>query len=211
MSSDFFAEDLLCATAGLRAIGQPQARSEGPGCDAALAGGAGRVRPYRLRRVPRLVEGRPSTGGLRLADKPRVRVALIGIRGLPAQYGGSETAAQEIYPRLAARGHAAVVYCRRHSVDPAQRWYEGVRTVVLPSVNTKALDTITATFLALFDVVVMTVPISFISTASATPSSSRCSVCAASGSSPRWTAWTGLAPNGTGPSARTCAWPCTWP
>ena len=32
-------------------------------------------------------------------------------------------------------------------------WYEGVRTVVLPSVNTKALDTITATFLALLDVV----------------------------------------------------------
>jgi glycosyltransferase involved in cell wall biosynthesis len=88
------------------------------------------------------------------ADKPKVRVALIGIRGLPAQYGGSETAAQEIYPRLAARGHAAVVYCRRHSVDPAQQWYEGVRTVVLPSVNTKALDTITATFLALLDVVV---------------------------------------------------------
>ena len=89
-----------------------------------------------------------------MADKPRVRVALIGIRGLPAQYGGSETAAQEIYPRLAARGHDAVVYCRRHSVDPAQRWYEGVRTVVLPSVNTKALDTITASFLALLDVAV---------------------------------------------------------
>jgi glycosyltransferase involved in cell wall biosynthesis len=92
-------------------------------------------------------------GSLALADKPRVRVALIGIRGLPAQCGGSETAAQELYPRLAARGHTAVVYCRRHSVEPAQKWYEGVRTVVLPSVNTKALDTITASFLALLDVV----------------------------------------------------------
>ena len=87
------------------------------------------------------------------ADKPKVRVALIGSRGLPAQYGGSETAAQEIYQRLAVRGHVAVVYCRRHSVDPSQGWYEGVRTVVLPSVNTKALDTITASFLALLDVV----------------------------------------------------------
>ncbi len=89
-----------------------------------------------------------------MADRPRLRVALIGTRGLPAQYGGSETAAREIYPRLAARGHTAVVYGRRHSVDPSQEWYEGVRTVVLPSVNTKALDTITATFLALLDVVV---------------------------------------------------------
>ncbi len=85
--------------------------------------------------------------------RPSVRVALVGTRGLPAEYGGSETAAQEIYPRLAARGHRAVVYCRRHSVNPSQEWYQGVRTVVLPSVNTKALDTITATFLALLDVV----------------------------------------------------------
>src|SRR5665647_470296 len=82
-----------------------------------------------------------------------MRVALIGIRGLPAHYGGSETAAQEIYPRLAARGHAAVVYCRRHSVDPDQEWFEGVRTVVLPSLNTKALDTISHSFLSMLDVV----------------------------------------------------------
>lgn len=82
-----------------------------------------------------------------------VRVALVGIRGLPAAYGGSETAAAEIYPRLAARGHHAVVYGRRHMMDPEQEWYHGVRTVVLPSVNTKALDTITASFLALLDVV----------------------------------------------------------
>ena len=33
---------------------------------------------------------------------------LVGIRGIPAQYGGSETAAEEIYPRLVARGHDAV-------------------------------------------------------------------------------------------------------
>jgi len=89
-----------------------------------------------------------------MVERPCVRVALVGIRGLPAHYGGSETAAQEVYPRLAARGHHAVVYCRRHMVDPAQEWHEGVRTVVLPSVNTKALDTITASFLALLDVAV---------------------------------------------------------
>ena len=87
-------------------------------------------------------------------ETKKVRVALVGIRGLPAEYGGSETAAAEIYPRLAARGHDVVVYCRRHKVDPRQRWYDGVRTVVLPSVNTKALDTITASFLALIDLII---------------------------------------------------------
>lgn len=84
----------------------------------------------------------------------RLRVALVGIRGLPARYGGSETAAAEIYPRLADRGHDAVVYSRRHMVDPSQRWYKGVRTVVLPSINTKALDTITASSLALLHIVI---------------------------------------------------------
>ena len=81
-------------------------------------------------------------------------MAYVGIRGLPAQYGGAETAAREIYPRLAARGHQTVVYCRRHSVDPRQKWYQGVRTVVLPSLDTKALDTISASLLALADLVV---------------------------------------------------------
>ena len=83
------------------------------------------MRPWRealaeyLRRDYAGYSGKGSVGG-QWRDKPRVRVALIGIRGLPAQYGGSETAAEEIYPRLAARGHHTVVYCRRHSVDPAQ-------------------------------------------------------------------------------------------
>ena len=77
----------------------------------------------------------------------------MGIRGIPAHYGGSETAAEEIYPRLAARGHDAVVYCRRHMVDPKQQWHKGVRTVVLPSLNTKSLDTMSASVLALLDVV----------------------------------------------------------
>ena len=81
-----------------------------------------------------------------------MRIALLGTRGIPANYGGSETAAEEIYSRLAAWGHDVVVYCRIHKVDPAQKWYKGVRTVVLPSINTKALDTISHSFLAILDV-----------------------------------------------------------
>jgi glycosyltransferase involved in cell wall biosynthesis len=89
-----------------------------------------------------------------LTDRPKLRVAMLGMRGIPARYGGAETAAAEIYPRLAARGHEAVVYCRRHKVDPGQKWFRGVRTVVLPSIHTKSLDTITASILGLFDVVI---------------------------------------------------------
>lgn len=85
------------------------------------------------------------------ATQRKLRVALVGTRGVTAKYGGSETAAEQVYPRLAARGHEAVVYCRRHMVDPHMRWWNGVRTIVLPSVNTKALDTMSHSFLAWMD------------------------------------------------------------
>ena len=45
-----------------------------------------------------------------------VRIALLGTRGIPANYGGFETFAEELSTRLVARGHQVTVYCReRHS------------------------------------------------------------------------------------------------
>ena len=43
-----------------------------------------------------------------------MRVAMSGIRGITANYGGSETAVEEIGRRLAAEGVRIVVYCRAH-------------------------------------------------------------------------------------------------
>ena len=42
----------------------------------------------------------------------KLRVALLGTRGVPASYSGFETCAEELGARLAARGHAVSVYCR---------------------------------------------------------------------------------------------------
>lgn len=97
------------------------------------------------------------TGTVTSADgsvRTPLRVALLGTRGVPARYGGSETAAEEIYSRLAARGHEITVYCRRHKVDPKQSRYRGIRTVVLPSLNTKSLDTLTHSVVSIVDLVV---------------------------------------------------------
>ena len=41
-----------------------------------------------------------------------MRIAMLGTRGVPARYGGFETAIEEIGQRLVARGHEVVVYCR---------------------------------------------------------------------------------------------------
>jgi glycosyltransferase involved in cell wall biosynthesis len=74
-----------------------------------------------------------------------VRIAILGTRGIPANYGGFETFAEELSIRLAARGHDVVVYCReRH--DFAE--YRGVRLVSLPTIHHKYFDTLAHTFLS---------------------------------------------------------------
>jgi hypothetical protein len=63
-----------------------------------------------------------------------VRIAILGTRGIPANYGGFETFAEELSVRLAARGHNVVVYCReRHAFTE----YRGVRLVSLPTIRHK--------------------------------------------------------------------------
>jgi glycosyltransferase involved in cell wall biosynthesis len=73
-----------------------------------------------------------------------VRIALAGTRGIPANYGGFETFAEELSTRLAARGHQVVVYCRGRSAEPG---YRGVRLQYLPTIRHKYFDTLAHTFL----------------------------------------------------------------
>jgi len=77
-----------------------------------------------------------------------MRLALLGTRGIPANYGGFETFAEEISVRLAARGHSVTVYCRhRHSAHN----YRGVNLRYLPTVRHKYLDTVVHTALSTVD------------------------------------------------------------
>ena len=72
-------------------------------------------------------------------------IALLGTRGIPANYGGFVTFAEELSTRLAARGHVFTVYCREH---PSQPQYRGVRLQYLPTIRHKYLDTLAHTFLS---------------------------------------------------------------
>ena len=71
----------------------------------------------------------------------RLRIALLGSRGIPAAYGGYETLMEELAPRLVERGHRVTVYCRSQYTSKAMTEYRGVELVVLPTVRTKHLDT----------------------------------------------------------------------
>ncbi len=77
-----------------------------------------------------------------------MRIALIGSRGIPACYGGYETLMEELSTRLVARGHAVTVYCRSHYTPREQQEYRGVDLVVLPTLQTKHLDTPVHTLLS---------------------------------------------------------------
>jgi len=75
-----------------------------------------------------------------------MRIALMGTRGIPANYGGFETFYENLGPGLAARGHDVTVYIRPHAVGKVVgNEYRGVHLVRLPSITTKHLETITHT------------------------------------------------------------------
>ncbi len=71
-----------------------------------------------------------------------MRIALLGTRGIPANYGGFETFAEEISTRLAARGHQVTVYCRERFSEAT---FRGVRLQYLPTIRHKYFDTIAHT------------------------------------------------------------------
>lgn len=78
----------------------------------------------------------------------RLRIAMLGTRGVPARYSGFETCAEELGARLAGRGHEVTVYCRVPHVSYPARAYRGMRLVKLPTIRSKHLDTIVHTLLS---------------------------------------------------------------
>ncbi|RMD93249.1 MAG: glycosyltransferase family 1 protein [Calditrichaeota bacterium] len=76
-----------------------------------------------------------------------MKIAIMGIRGIPANYGGFETFAEEVAPRLAQKGHDVTVYGRSNNIKFNGKYYKGVRIIILPTIPHKYLDTVAHTFL----------------------------------------------------------------
>lgn len=76
-----------------------------------------------------------------------MKIAIMGIRGIPANYGGFETFIEEMAPRLARRGHDVTVYGRANMIDYADEMYKGVRIKILPTISHKYLDTVVHTLI----------------------------------------------------------------
>lgn len=74
-----------------------------------------------------------------------MKIAIMGTRGIPANYGGFETFAEELSWRLVERGHEVTVYGRKHHITHPEKTYRGVRLVVLPTIRHKYFDTVAHT------------------------------------------------------------------
>ncbi len=85
-----------------------------------------------------------------------MHIAMIGTRGVPAAYGGFETAVEEIGTRLAAAGHSITVYCRGRQTRTQQ--YNGIRTVDLPAVRHRTAETLSHTLLSIIHTVLIEKP-----------------------------------------------------
>ncbi len=83
-----------------------------------------------------------------LADPAKPRVAVIGMRGIPASWGGVERQCEELYTRLAAMGFPVDVYARKNYVTEDITEYRGVGIVRLGTIDTKHLEAFLHTFLA---------------------------------------------------------------
>ncbi len=92
-----------------------------------------------------------------LADGPAerpLRVAMIGLRGIPATYGGVERAVEELAAQLAERGHDVTVYARTAYSEAGRSEFRNVSITRLPQINTKHLEAASHTALALFHALV---------------------------------------------------------
>lgn len=78
-----------------------------------------------------------------------MKIAILGTRGIPANYGGFETFAEECAAGLVTRGHQVTVYGRSHYVPRALIEYRGAKLVILPTFAWKYTDTVVHTFLSI--------------------------------------------------------------
>lgn len=78
-----------------------------------------------------------------------MKLAFIGTRGVPANYGGFETFYEELGKRLTERGHEVTVYCRDSYYSEKLDEYLGMKLVYLPNLKKKSLDTLSHSFFSI--------------------------------------------------------------
>jgi glycosyltransferase involved in cell wall biosynthesis len=78
----------------------------------------------------------------------KIKLAVLGIKGIPAQYGGFETCVDETSKRLINHGVSVLVYCRTSVSAELFDDYKGIKLKYVGGIKTKNLYTISTTFIS---------------------------------------------------------------
>ena len=76
-----------------------------------------------------------------------MKIAFMGIRGIPASYSGFETFVEQLSKRLVKRGHEVTVYNRSTLVLYGGKTYHGIKLKRFPTLPTKHLDSLVHTLI----------------------------------------------------------------
>ncbi|MDJ0662371.1 MAG: glycosyltransferase family 4 protein [Crocosphaera sp.] len=79
------------------------------------------------------------------------RIAVIGVKGLPAQQGGIERYCQQVYPRVVQQGYQVDLYARSSYTQSSSyiSYCQGVRVISLPSLPIKGCDALLNSLVAM--------------------------------------------------------------
>jgi len=77
-----------------------------------------------------------------------MKIAYIGLRGVPAEYSGIEKSIEEIGSRLVKKGHKVTVYCMAGRYKKKLNFYRGMRLKYIPTIKSKNLEMIFYSFLS---------------------------------------------------------------
>lgn len=80
-----------------------------------------------------------------------MKIAVIGVKGLPAKQGGIEHYCQALYPKIVDQGHTVDLYARSSYIK--ESWlstyeHQGVKVICLPSLPIRGLDAFTSSGIA---------------------------------------------------------------
>jgi len=83
-------------------------------------------------------------------DQLKIKIAIIGSKGLPAKYGGVQVVVEQLAKELVKNGNSVTVYARKYySANKSKRFlYEGIKVINISGINTKRLDTISHSFIS---------------------------------------------------------------
>lgn len=83
-----------------------------------------------------------------MKKQEKIKIALLGTRGIPATHGGFETCVEEIGQRLVKKGHEVSVYSKKNDLNKSINRYMGMKIIRIPRVKIKGFETLFSTILS---------------------------------------------------------------